>query len=179
VGTLEPRKNLARVLEAYALLARERPASPRLLVVGGQGWGGIDLPRLVQRLGVAGQVELAGYVSDERLRELYAGATMLVYPSLYEGFGFPVLEAMSAGCPVITSNTSSLPEIAGTAALLVDPTAPAEIAAALARLLDEPELTGRLRREGRRRARAFSWERCARETAAVYRATLAPPFEAG
>lgn len=172
VGTLEPRKNLARAIAAYALLARGRAEPPRLLVVGGQGWGGEDVAAVAARHGVAERVELAGYVSDERLRELYAGARLLLYPSLYEGFGFPVLEAMSMGCPVVTSNTSSLPEIAGRAGLLIDPTDPAQIARAMERMLDEPGLAGRLRQAGLRRARAFSWERCARETAAVYRATL-------
>ncbi len=171
VGTLEPRKNLARTLEAYAQLVRMRPAAPRLVVVGGQGWGGEDVAATATRLGIGGRVELAGFVDDRRLRELYAGAAMLVYPSLYEGFGFPVLEAMSLGCPVITSTTSSLPEVAGEAGLLVDPGDAGQIAAAMGRLLDEPGLAAHLRAEGARRARAFSWGRCARETAAVYRAT--------
>lgn len=172
VGTLEPRKNLARVIEAYALFAQARPNPPRLAIVGGQGWGGEDAPTTARRLGVAEQVDLVGFVSDERLRELYAGATMLVYPSLYEGFGFPVLEAMSMGCPVVTSNTSSLPEIAGRAGLLVNPTDPAQIAAAMRCILEEPALASHLRQEGLRRSRVFSWDRCARETLAAYRATL-------
>lgn len=173
VGTLEPRKNLARALEAYAMLVHRRPGVPRLVVVGGQGWGGVDLEAIIGQYGIAGNVERAGYVSDAALHALYAGAGLLVYPSLYEGFGFPVLEAMSAGCPVVTSNISSLPEIAGAAALTVDPNDPAQIAAAMEQVLSSPDLAQRLRREGRRRARAFSWERCASETAAVYRATLA------
>lgn len=172
VGTLEPRKNLARTLEAYALLAQARPRAPRLVVVGGQGWGGEDVAAVARRLGVGERVELAGFVSDERLRALYAGAALLVYPSLYEGFGFPVLEAMGMGCPVVASSTSSLPEVAGRAALLVDPTDPDQIAAAMSRILDAPDLARQLREAGLRRARAFSWGRCARETLAAYRATL-------
>ncbi|MGQ9862755.1 MAG: glycosyltransferase family 4 protein [Thiobacillaceae bacterium] len=172
VGTLEPRKNLARVLEAYALLARARPELPRLVVVGGPGWGDTSLADLARVLGVAGQVDLAGFVPDDALPNLYAGAALLVYPSLYEGFGFPVLEAMSMGCPVVTSNRSSLPEIAGDAAICVDPDTPAAIAQAIGWLLDDPVLAQRLRREGLRRARLFSWERCANETRAVYARTL-------
>jgi glycosyltransferase involved in cell wall biosynthesis len=173
VGTLEPRKNLARAIEAYALLARARPDLPRLVVVGGQGWGDVNLVQLAAQHGVADRVELAGFLSDADLGALYAGAELLIYPSLYEGFGFPVLEAMSMGCPVVTSCSSSLPEVGGAAALYADPADPAAIARAVARILDDAALAARLRADGLRRARMFTWQRCARETVAVYRRTLA------
>lgn len=172
VGTLEPRKNLKSVLKAYAILRREWPTTPKLVVVGGRGWGEDDLVSVSYEVGVTEKIEWRGFVSDQELGALYAGATLLVYPSLYEGFGFPVLEAMSVGCPVVTSNRSSLPEITGNAGLLVDPTDPQQIADAMYRILDDAGLAEHLRQAGRRRAGLFSWQRCAQETLAVYTRTF-------
>lgn len=175
VGTLEPRKNLRGTLEAYAHLLQMYPNAPPLVVVGGQGWGGEHAPSVAHQLGIAARVVFTGYITDDRLRELYAQAVMLVYPSFYEGFGFPVLEAMSMGCPVITAKCSSLPEVAGRAALLVAPDDHQAIAAAMRQILAEPHVAARLQAEGLRRARLFSWERCADETQRVYQQVLGLP----
>jgi len=121
----------------------------------------------VQALGLEGQVLLAGYVPDADLPALLSGALAFVFPSLYEGFGLPVLEAMACGTPVICSNTSSLPEVAGDAALLVDPREPEALAQAMLRLLRDKELRGELSARGLEQARRFSWRRCAQETLAV------------
>ncbi|OGO05361.1 MAG: hypothetical protein A2Y73_04860 [Chloroflexi bacterium RBG_13_56_8] len=118
-------------------------------------------------------VRFLGRVPLDDLVALYNAAAVCVYPSLYEGFGLPVLEAMACGCPVITSNVSSLPEVAGEAAILVDPYSVDELANAIQKLLDDESLAGDLRQRGLTRARLFSWERCAKETAAVYHKVLA------
>ena len=160
VGTLEPRKNLERLVAAWNRLPASLRERHALALVGPRGWD--DEPIL--RAAAASGARLLGRVSDSDLAALYAGCAAFAYPSLYEGFGLPVLEAMSAGAPVVTSNVSSLPEVAGDAAMLVDPRDEVAIAAALERLLTDPVLAAELRARGRRRAVAFSWERCARET---------------
>lgn len=172
VGTLEPRKNLAVVLEAYRMLRETRPAAPPLAVAGGRGWGGVTVAALAGRLGMAQVVRELGFVPDAQLFALYAGAEAFIFPSLAEGFGFPPLEAMAAGCPVVASDAASLPEVVGEAGLLVDPRDPAGIAEALRRVLDEPGLAERLRALGRARAAEFTWSRCARLTLAAYRQAL-------
>lgn len=169
VGTLEPRKNLGLVLEAYSKLVGRLPTAPPLVVVGGAGWKTEDLGALATRLGVADRVVRLGFVSDEQLYALYSHAAALLYPSRYEGFGFPILEAMGCGCPVITSNNSSLPEVVGEAGMLIDADRPAQLANAIHLLLTQPGLAAAMRLAGLERARGFSWERCARETVAVYR----------
>jgi len=126
----------------------------------------------VQRLELEHYVRFTGYVEEEDLPALYNGADLFVFPSLYEGFGLPVLEAMACGTPVVTSNTSSLPEVAGDAALLVDPYDVEEIATAMRRILEDEALTAELRAKGLARAKEFSWERTARETIAVYEKVL-------
>jgi len=156
VGTLEPRKNLERVVEATARLGVE------LRVVGARGWGGVRLD--------GPNVEWLGRVDDDRLAELYRGARCLVYPSLYEGFGIPVLEAMACGTPVVTSRGGALEETAGGAAVLVDPCDPAAIAEGIERAArGRDELTAL----GLERAGAFGWDRAARATVDVYREALA------
>ena len=165
VGTVEPRKNLATLLDAW----RQLPASIReefeLILAGPAGWDKQMVARL--RSG-ADQARYLGYVSEELLPGLTAGATAFVYPSLYEGFGFPVAQAMAAGAPVVTSNSSSLPEVAGDAALLVDPHSAAEIKAALERVLISPDLRSQLRERGLARARQLTWEACARRSMAFF-----------
>ncbi len=173
VGTLEPRKNLLAVLQAYSQLKQELPHLPTLLVVGRQGWGRVALREWLVKLRLTDHVRLLGFVPDERLFAFYSRAVALIYPSLQEGFGFPPLEAMASGCPVVVSNTSSLPEVVGEAGLLVDPQDSAQIAAALRRILTDETLAGHLRQAGLAQARQFSWDRCARETVAVYRQVLA------
>ncbi|MBN7795190.1 glycosyltransferase family 4 protein [Parahaliea mediterranea] len=164
VGTLEPRKNLRRVLYAYRDYVKQQQAEARprrLKIVGGEGWGGERLPELVSELGLEKLVDLTGRVSDELLVGLYRGAHALLMPSLYEGFGLPVAEAMSASLPVITSRNSPMAEVAGEAAVLVDPLSEAEIAAAMTRLCVDSQLHASLRAACAGRARRYSWERSA------------------
>jgi glycosyltransferase involved in cell wall biosynthesis len=163
VGTLEPRKNLPRLLDAFGEAAAEL-ADHWLVVVGPVGWG----PRLRPTWDSV-RVKLAGPVGDRLLHALYQAADGLAYPSLYEGFGLPVLEAMANGTPVLTSDRSSLPEVAGDAALLVDPLDRAAIAAGLVRLAGDEALRRRLVEAGRRRAAGFTWRATAAATWATYR----------
>ncbi len=169
VGTLEPRKNLARSVQAFARIAREE-SDCSLVIVGAPGWRNDAFER---QLGSAGErVVVTGRVSEEELVRLYGGAACLLFPSLGEGIGFPVIEAMACGTPVVTSDRTSLPELAGDAGLLVDPTDPDAIAAAALRLLREPELASTLRERGLKRSAAHTWEACAEASVAVYRAAL-------
>ena len=165
VSTLEPRKNLERLIAAWSAMEERTRAGHVLALVGPTGWDAAPILAAARDQGA----QLLGRVSEDELRALYAGASVFAYPSLYEGFGLPVLEAMSAGAPVVTSNVSSLPEVAGDAALLVDPTDVDAIGAALTRLLSDPALADDLRVRGRTRAASFSWERAARETLALLR----------
>jgi glycosyltransferase involved in cell wall biosynthesis len=162
VGTLQPRKNLRRLIDAFAQTAA---GEVLLVLAGGRGW--LSEPIAQRAAALAGQVHCTGFVADEDLPVLLSGAQAFVFPSLHEGFGMPVLEAMACGTPVLTSRCSSLPEVAGEAALLVDPLDTAAIAAGLRCLLDAPELRAELRERGLAQAARFSWERCARETRQV------------
>jgi glycosyltransferase involved in cell wall biosynthesis len=165
VGTLEPRKNLERLIDAWSRLSEADRRGHVLAIVGPTGWDAAPILAAARDQGA----RLLGRVSEDELRALYAGASVFAYPSLYEGFGLPVLEAMAAGAPVLTSSVSSLPEVAGGAALLVDPRDPDAIADGLRRLLGDGALTAELRARGRARAAEFSWERTARETLALLR----------
>jgi glycosyltransferase involved in cell wall biosynthesis len=173
VGTLHPRKNLVRLVQAFARLpallsAAGRPTPGLQLVLAGRkGWLYDDIFAQVRRLDLEDRVILTGYVPDEDLPALLSAARAFVFPSLYEGFGLPVVEAMACGTPVVCANTSSLPEVAGDAALLVDPLDEGAIAAALARLLSDDDLHRELVDRGFRQAARFSWQRCAREALAV------------
>jgi glycosyltransferase involved in cell wall biosynthesis len=179
LGTLEPRKNIGRLIEAYAAL-RERIASPPALVIaGGKGWFYENLFSQVSRLGLGADVLFTGYVPGEELVWWYRSALMFVFPSLFEGFGLPVLEALACGTPTITSNLSSLPEVAGNAALLVDPYDTEGLVRAMVSLLNEPELRAELSKAGVRQAEQFPWSRTARETAAVYRSALSASYGRG
>jgi glycosyltransferase involved in cell wall biosynthesis len=164
-------KNLPRLLEAFAVLG-DAAADTRLVLVG---HAGRDLDALRARaagLGVADRVVFTGWISAEDLEGLYALAACCAYPSLYEGFGMPVLEAMARGVPLACSDATSLPEVAGDAAVLFDPHDTAAVAAAIRRILDDPELAADLRARGRERAARFTWERCADGVLAVYSNTL-------
>ncbi len=169
VATLEPRKNIVRLLEALARL----PAAPPLILCGGKGWYYDAIFAAVERLGLGGRVHFPGYIPQAELPLWYNAASWFVYPSLYEGFGFPALQALACGTPAIVSRASSLPEVVGEAALLVDPLDVEAMAATLARALDDASLADSLRQAGPERARQFSWARTAQETVTVYRAALA------
>jgi len=171
VGTLEPRKNLTGLLKAFAR-ARSKGLPHSLVVVGASGWGRSPIAGLVDGLGIRDHVHFTGFVDDQSLPRLYAGADFFVYPSLYEGFGLPVLEAMASGAPVITSNVSSLPEVAGGAAVLVDPSSTAELSDAMLRLAGDEELRRQLRVKGLERAGHFSWEQTAEQTWQIYQAVI-------
>ncbi len=168
IGTLEARKNLPRLLEAFAS-ARKRGLPHKLLIGGASGWRLSNLAAIVERLGLEDAVVFLGFVEDRDLPALYARADFFVYPSLYEGFGMPILEAMASGTPVITSNCSSMPEVAGDAALLVDPRDPADIAAKMLALAGSAELREDLRLKGIANASRFTWRETAQRTLAVYR----------
>jgi glycosyltransferase involved in cell wall biosynthesis len=169
-GKISPRKNIASVIAAFAAVAERLPH--HLVLAGGDGWDVEEVHRIASTENIRARIHFAGFVTDSRLRALYAGASVYVHPSLYEGFGLTVLEAMACGCPVITSDRSSLPEVAGDAALLVDPLDTDAIAVALRQVCDEPRTATELREKGLRHARGFTWERCALETAEVYRRAL-------
>jgi len=166
IGTVQPRKNLTRVIEALAItLAAGYEID--LVIVGKRGWLSAPIERRAQELGITHYVHFIGYVADSELPALLAGALCFIFPSLYEGFGMPVIEAMACGTPVITSTSSSLPEVAGEAALLVDPLDTNAIAAAIMQMIDNATLRETLRQRGLARARLFTWEACARQTLEV------------
>ena len=166
-GKISPRKNVQGVVEALAVLAKDIPH--HLVVVGGEGWDMETVFQVIDSSGISERVHLIGYVTDEQLQALYHSATVYVHPSLFEGFGLPVLEAMAAGCPVVTSNLSSLPEVAGDAAILVNPLDADEIAEGIHRICENTAFSGDLADRGRARARSFTWSRCAEQVAEVYR----------
>jgi len=178
VGTLEPRKNHMMALQALASL-KAAGLPHRLVIAGGSGWLFEPIRRLVDELGLAADVCFAGYVSAVELPALYSGAACVLLPSLYEGFGFPVLEAMACAAPVVCSDAGSLPEVAGDAALLVAPHDPAALADAVALVLTQPALAARLRALGLAQAARFRWESCAAQTAALYRDVAARGLEPG
>ncbi len=167
VGNIQPRKNLVRLIKAFALI-RQQIESVQLVIVGKAQWQSSAVYEEVKHLGLEQDIVFTGYVPDEDLALLYNAAQVFVYPSIYEGFGLPILEAMACGTPVVTSNTSSMPEIAGNAAILVDPYQVDEIQAAIQRILRDPDLSLSLSQEGLKRAEAFSWLGTARDTLRVY-----------
>jgi glycosyltransferase involved in cell wall biosynthesis len=155
------------LIEAFAVVRRDGLAA-KLVIAGQDRWRTSDVARLVNQRGLAADVVFTGYAPNSDLPALYSAAAVLAYPSLYEGFGLPVLEAMTCGAPVVASNTSSLPEVAGDAALLIDPTDVQAIAGALRAVLTRPELANDLRARGLKRAAQFSWHKTALQTLAVY-----------
>jgi len=170
VGTIEPRKNLVRLIEAFAD-ARARGVAHHLVCVGPYGWASRDLSSRIDRLGLNDLVHFTGYARFEDLPAIYNLGDFFVFPSLYEGFGLPVVEAMASGIAVITSSTSSLGEIAADAAETIEPTSTDAIAAAIVRLATDEERRRDLAERGRRRAQMFSWAQTAKEMLAVYHRT--------
>jgi glycosyltransferase involved in cell wall biosynthesis len=165
VGNIKPHKNLVRLIEAFADLRRDDRFEPlKLLIIGDEISKLPALRRAVHRHKLHKHVRFLGYLPDQTLASLYRLASVFVFPSLYEGFGLPPLEAMASGTPVVTSNVSSLPEVAGGAAVLVDPYDVESIAEGLRRVLTNPALAAELRQKGLERAREFSWERSVRRT---------------
>jgi glycosyltransferase involved in cell wall biosynthesis len=169
VGTTNPRKNLSRLLDAFAAARRRADLPHALVLVGDPGFAHGAVLAQIERLGLRDAVLLPGFTEEDDMPAIYAAADLLAFPSLYEGFGLPVLEAMSAGCPVLTSPVSSLPEVAGDAAILADPTSVEEIAAGLERGLTDRDLRARLVERGLVRAAGFSWGRAAAEHLRLYR----------
>jgi glycosyltransferase involved in cell wall biosynthesis len=169
VGALEPRKNLPRLFEAYRILKDRYRITHKLVIVGPRGWKDLNVFDSVHRLDLADSVVFMGYVSNEVLNLLYNHAELLVYPSLYEGFGLPPLEAMAAGCPVAVSKTSSLPEVVGDAGVYFDPLDVEEMAHAIFGILDSHELRAKLIELGMARSLQFSWSKTATETHQAYR----------
>ncbi len=168
VNTIEPRKNHIGLLEAYARLCASRPDTPPLVLAGGVGWKAEPILTAPAQLGIANRVRFLGKVPDADLPALLAGAALFVYPSLYEGFGLPLLEALASGVPAVASGVSSMPEVMGDAGVAVDPLSPASIADGMRRILDNTALAADLRTRGVQRAATFSWERAAREVLGVY-----------
>ena len=165
VGTREPRKNLIGLVRAYSTMDTDVP----LLCVGWPGWMSESLPAEIDQLRLKGRVRLLGHVSDEKLALLYSGALVSVYPSIYEGFGLPILEAMACGCPVVCSNRSSMPEVAGDAAYLVEPEDERDIARGLSEMMYDKGIRQMYVDRGRKRAVQFSWDDTAHRTIAVFR----------
>lgn len=165
VGAIQKRKNLVRLVRAFAAL----PQDWRLVLAGSSGYGAEEVFAAIERSKPASRITVAGYASSEDLAQWYARASIFAFPSLDEGFGMPLLEAMAAGVPVVASDGSATKEVAGDAAVLIDPENEDELAAALARVARDSDLRDRLIKRGLRRAASFTWQRAAAETWAVYR----------
>lgn len=167
VGTLEPRKNTPSLIRAFYKIKKKNPQH-KLVITGKKGWKYKEIFETIDKLNLQKDVVFTGYVSDEDLPALYNAADLFVYPSLYEGFGLPPLEAMACGCPVITSNTSSLPEVVGDAGIMINPHDVNGLAKAMYEVLTNESLGEDKIKKGLERAKMFSWEKCARETLKVY-----------
>ncbi|HXI22661.1 MAG TPA: glycosyltransferase family 1 protein [Pyrinomonadaceae bacterium] len=170
VSSIQPRKNLIRLIEAYSCLRGLRPEGklPQLVLVGKRGWLDDETFRAAQRHSANNDIAFTGYVAETDLPALYSGATCFVYPSFFEGFGLPILEAMQCGAPVIAGNRTSIPEVVGQAGLLFDPFDTNSLVQALTRVLDDSEFRAALRMQGLERARQFDWKQTARMTLQAY-----------
>jgi alpha-1,3-rhamnosyl/mannosyltransferase len=173
VGTIEPRKNLDVLLDAYALLPLNVRQEWPLILIGYQGWRSEHLHERIRAAVSEGWARYLGFVEADELPLIYAGARVFVFPSLYEGFGLPVLEAMASGIPVVCSNASTLPEVAGEAAAMCDPKDVDGLSELINRALQDESWRELAVKKGLLQAAKFSWQRCATETAAVYKEVLA------
>ena len=169
VGTIQPRKNLPRLIEAFA---KSRLKNTELVLAGSQGWLVGEINKTPEKFSVSDRVRFLGYVDNDDLAALYSGAAGLAFPSLYEGFGLPILEAFACDCPVLTSNIGAMSEVAEDAAFLVDPTNAGDIASGLKKLVRNERLGQDLVKKGRERLKNFSWEKAATETIRVFEKTL-------
>jgi glycosyltransferase involved in cell wall biosynthesis len=172
VGTIEPRKNLLTLARAFDEILRQTSLRPQLVIAGQEGWLMNDLFQFINSAGIQDDVCFTGYLGDDDLRALYSSCTLFVYPSLYEGFGLPPLEAMACGAPVITSRIPPIMETVETAACLVDPANAQELASAIVRLLEDPGAREQLSMLGARQVRNFTWERTAALTLEIYKKLL-------
>ena len=171
VGTIQPRKNIKRLIEAFGKLLKKHP-NYKLVIVGKKGWLYGDIFDKALELGLEDSVIFSGYVSNEQLSRLYKNALCCVVPSLYEGFGLPVLESMGQNCPVIASNISSIPEVGGKACLYFNPYDEEELEKAMIKVATNEKLHKELVEKGKQRVKEFSWEKCAKETLAVLESTI-------
>ncbi|MEI8060878.1 MAG: glycosyltransferase family 1 protein [Candidatus Berkelbacteria bacterium] len=167
VGRLESKKNIINLIKAYTMLRSEREVKEKLVLVGSPGFGYEEIRKEISGSKFAEDIIETGFVSDADRNALYGGATLFAFPSLFEGFGFPILEAFAAEIPVVTSRFSSMPEVAGSGAILVNPKKPFEIAAAMSQILNKPELSRKLVRAGQKELLKYSWDNCARTTLKV------------
>lgn len=174
VGTIEPRKNVRHVLDAYANLAPALRERFPLVVAGARGWRADELEKDLLLLAQRGQIRFLGHVAADALPDLFAGASAFVFPSKYEGFGLPPLEAMASGVPVLVSDRASLPEVVGDAGLTLDPDDPQATATKLEALLQDTDWRAALAARGVARAATFTWDACARETLRAYRSVASP-----
>jgi glycosyltransferase involved in cell wall biosynthesis len=166
VGTLQPRKNIVRLVEAFSKLTPKHP-NLKLLIVGKKGWLYEDILKAPQKYNVESDVKFLDFVEDSKMQNLYKDALCFVLPSLYEGFGLPVLEAMKYGCPVVLSNVSSLPEAGGDAALYFDPQDADDMAKTMDKVISDPKLRGNMIKKGHGQVKKFSWEKTAKQTLSV------------
>jgi glycosyltransferase involved in cell wall biosynthesis len=170
VCTIEPRKNLKKVLQAFALIKDK--IDHQFILVGSYGWKSNDLEEYISKLNITDRVKFLGFVPKNDLPGLYGTADAFVYASLYEGFGLPPLEAMACGCPVISSNCTSIPEVVGDAGLLVDPDSVEQISDAMLKVCDSKSLQNDLKKKGIDRSKKFTWENCAKRTIDVYKSVI-------
>ncbi|MEH2365192.1 glycosyltransferase family 4 protein [Nostoc sp.] len=172
VSTIEPRKNINTIITAFNFLKEKYKIEHQLILIGKKGWNYEPIFAAIENSPWANQIHHLNYLSNELVALFYSKADVFVYPSYYEGFGLPVLEAMTLGAPTISSNTSSIPEVAGDAAILIDPSDSVQLAEAILKVISDSQLRQELIIKGRERAKLFSWERTAKETLKAYRAII-------
>ncbi|PHM07757.1 hypothetical protein CK516_25020 [Nostoc sp. 'Peltigera malacea cyanobiont' DB3992] len=169
---MEPRKNINTIITAFNFLKEKYKIEHQLILIGKKGWNYQPVFAAIENSPWRNQIHHLNYLSNELVALFYSKADVFVYPSHYEGFGLPVLEAMTLGAPVISSNTSSIPEVTGDAAILVDPNNPVQLAEAILKVISDSQLRQELINKGKARAKLFSWERTAKETLNAYRTLI-------
>ena len=168
VGTLEPRKNLLTLLKAFEQIVAQSSLHPQLVIAGGEGWLMNEVSAYLKKASISGRLRVTGYLDDDDLRALYSSCRVFIYPSVYEGFGLPPLEAMACGAPVIAGRIPSLQETLGSAARLVEPLDVDALAKSIIELLEDEKQRQKLKAAGREQAERYSWEKTARRTLSVY-----------